>query len=100
MKKIVGIKEQFGEYEDRPYHNIYFHCAEEFDKDKSSGLETSVIKVKYDILTESFGKALNTSEIFSLIGKIIEVYYDKYQSVKLVDIQDSTPTSAKNDAKA
>lgn len=95
--KIIGIEERIGEYESKPFHNVNFHCAEEFNnKDKSEGLKLSVVKVRYDVLTKTFGKELTTSEIKSLVGKYIEEFlYDRYKNVSFVEFVDSTETSKK-----
>ena len=94
--KIMGIEERIGVYEDKPFHNVNFHCAEEFNNDKSEGLKVSVVKVRYDVLTKTFGKELTTSEIKSLVGKDVEEFlYDKYSNVKAIEFVDSTETSKK-----
>lgn len=94
--KIMGIEERIGVYEDKPFHNVNFHCAEEFNNDKSEGLKVSVVKVRYDVLTKTFGKELTTSEIKSLVGKYIEEFlYDRYRNVSYVEFADSTETSKK-----
>ena len=94
--KIMGIEERIGAYEDKPFHNVNFHCAEEFNNDKSEGLKVSVVKVRYDVLTKTFGKELTTSEIKSLVGKYIEEFlYDRYRNVSYVEFADSTETSKK-----
>jgi len=93
--KIIGIEERFGEFENKPYHNINFHCAEEFVNEKSKGLNVSKIKVRYDVLTDSFDKALTTTEVLSLVGKDVEFYYDKYKNVSIVNVFDSTQATQK-----
>lgn len=94
--KIIGIEERIGVYEEKPFHNVNFHCAEEFNNDKSEGLKVSVVKVRYDVLTKTFGKELTTSEIKSLVGRDIEEFlYDKYRNVSFVEFVDSTETSKK-----
>lgn len=93
--KIIGIEEKIGEYEDRPYHNVNFHCAEEFDNEKSKGLRVSTTKVKYDTLTECFNKALTTAEILSFVGQDVDFYYDKYKNVTIVNLIESTPADKK-----
>lgn len=95
--KIVGIEEKLGVYEDKPFHNVILHCAEEFyNNDKTEGLRVSQVKVRYDVLTKTFGKELTTSEIKSLVGKDVEEFlYDKYSNVKAIEFVDSTETSKK-----
>ncbi len=93
--KIVGITERIGEFENKPYHNVNFHCAEEFNDEKSKGLKVSIVKVRYDILTKTFDKELTTSEIKSLVGKDVDFLYDKYQNVSLVEFYNSTETNKK-----
>ncbi len=95
--KIVGIEEKIGMYEDKPFHNVNFHCAEEFkNNDKCEGLMVSKVKVRYDVLTKTFGKELTTSEIKSLVGKDVEEFhYDRYGKVSLVEFINSTETSKK-----
>ena len=95
--KIVGIEERIGVYEDNPFHNVNLHCAEEFgNNDKSEGLKVSIVKVKYNVLTKTFGKELTTLEIKSLVGKDVEEFhYDRYGNVSLVEFVDSTETSKK-----
>lgn len=93
--KIIGIEERIGEYEDRPYHNVNFHCAEEFASEKSKGLDVSKVKVRYDVLTDTFGKALTTAEILSLVGKYVKFHYDKYKNVSIVIFYDPTEVNKK-----
>lgn len=93
--KIIGIEEKFGEFENKPYHKVHFHCAEEFHNEKSKGLRVEVVKVKYDILTESFDKALTTAEILSLVGQEVDFYYDKFKNVSIVNVIESTPADKK-----
>lgn len=93
--KIIGIEEKIGEFDNRPYHNVNFHCAEEFNNEKSNGLRVSTTKVKYDTLTESFDKALTTAEILSLVGQDVDFYYDKYKNVTIVNVIESTLTDKK-----
>lgn len=93
--KIIGIEERIGEFESKPYHNVNFHCAEEFENEKSEGVRVSIVKVRYDILTKTFGKELTTSEIKSLVGKNVDFLYDKYKNVSYVEFANSTETSKK-----
>ena len=93
--KIIGIEERIGEFENKPYHNVNFHCAEEFENEKSEGVRVSIVKVRYDILTKTFGKELTTSEIKSLVGKNVDFLYDKYKNVSYVEFANSTETSKK-----
>lgn len=93
--KIVGIEERIGEFENKPYHNVNFHCVEELTDEKSEGLKVSKVKVRYDILTKTFDKELTTSEIKSLLGKGVEFFYDKYKNVSFVEFLDSTETNKK-----
>lgn len=93
--KIIGIEERIGEFESKPYHNVNFHCAEEFENEKSEGVRVSIVKVRYDILTKTFGKELTTSEIKSLVGKDVDFLYDKYKNVSYVEFANSTETSKK-----
>ena len=93
--KIIGIEERIGEFENKPYHNVNFHCAEEFENEKSEGVRVSIVKVRYDILTKTFGKELTTSEIKSLVGKNVEFLNDKYKNVSYVEFANSTETSKK-----
>lgn len=93
--KIIGIEERIGEFENKPYHNVNFHCAEEFENEKSEGVRVSIVKVRYDILTKTFGKELTTSEIKSLVGKDVDFLYDKYKNVSYVEFANSTETSKK-----
>lgn len=93
--KIIGIEETSGEFDNRLYHNVNFHCAEEFKTEKSKGLRVSTTKVKYNALTESFDKELTTAEILSLVGQDVDFYYDKYKNVTIVNVIESAPTDKK-----
>lgn len=93
--KIIGIEEKFGEFENKPYHNVYFHCAKEFDNENSKGFNVSKVKVKYDTLTECCGKELTTKEILSLVGQDVKFHYDEYKNVSFVSVYDSDSESAK-----
>lgn len=93
--KIIGIEEKIGEFDNKSYHNVNFHCAEEFNNERSNGLRVSTTKVKYDALTESFDRTLTTSEILSLVGQDVDFYYDKYKNVSIVNIIESKSTDKK-----
>lgn len=93
--KIIGIEEKIGEFDNRPYHNVNFHCAEELNDENSKGLKVSIAKVKYDALTNSFDKALTTAEIKSLVGQDVEFYYDKYKNVTIVNVIESASVDKK-----
>ncbi len=95
--KIVGIEEKIGVYEDKPFHNVILHCAEEFyNNDKTEGLRVSKVKVRYDVLTKIFGKELTISEIKSLVGKDVEEFlYDRYSNVKSIEFVEPIETSKK-----
>ncbi len=93
--KIIGIEERIGEFENKPFHNVNFNCAEEFTSENSKGLNVSKVKVRYDVLTNSFDKALTNAEILSLVGKDVEFYYDKYKNVSVVNIFDSNEKKKK-----
>lgn len=93
--KIIGIEEKNGVYEGSTFHNVYFHCAKEFDNEKSKGFNVSKVKVKYDILTECSGKELTTSEILSLLNHDVKFHYDEYKNVSFVSVFDSNEASKK-----
>lgn len=92
--KIVGFEEKSGMYEDRPYHNVYFHCTKNFTGEANKGLKVSIIKVKYDVLSECFDKDLSFNELSILIGQDIEFKYDENGSV--IDLE---PVDTKSEEK-
>lgn len=87
--KIIGIEDKIGEYEGSPYHNVNIHTAIEFNNDISKGFNTKKVKVKYDVLTNSFKKAFTTAEILNLVGKDVDFSYDEFKNVKKIEILDS-----------
>lgn len=93
--KIVGIEEKLGEFNNKPFHHVYFHCAKEFTNEKSKGLNVSAVRVRYDALTNSFDKALTSAEILSLVGKDVEFYYDQYKNVSIVNVFEPAEASKK-----
>jgi len=96
--KIIGIEEKIGEYQGSSYHNLYFYCTEALKSEKSAGSEVSSVKVKYDTLIVSLGKAHTIAEIFGFVGKDVEFYYNEFLNVKFANI--ATTTKENTDTKA
>lgn len=98
--QIVGIEEKIGEFQGNPYHNLYFHCEDKFEKDKGYGARTSIKKIKYDVITENAGKDLTISEIANLlIKKDVIFHYNEYGNVCYFEIQTASTSSEKNTIK-
>lgn len=91
---IIGIAERQGTYHERPYHNVMFNCIKPFEDEKASGNECKVVKVKYEILAKNLNKRPTEKELFSLVGKSVEFYYNEYQSVSLVRFGESAQTAS------
>ncbi|MGN1322653.1 MAG: hypothetical protein ACI4VT_01405 [Bacilli bacterium] len=92
--KIVGFEEKSGVFKENPWHNIYFHCTKNFTGENKKGSEVSIVKVKYDVLTDSFNKALTFAELSNFIDKHVEFMYNKDGSVIYV-----IPAETKSDEK-
>jgi hypothetical protein len=78
---IIGIAERQGTFQERPYHNVMFHCIKPFEDEQASGSECKVVKVKYETLAKVLNKRPTEKEIFALVGKSAEFYYNEFQTV-------------------
>ena len=92
--EILGFEQKHGEFEGKPWNNIYFHCSREMTGENKAGSEVIVVKVKYDVLSESFGKALTFSELSVFLHKHVEFMYNEKGSVIFV-----RPVETKSDEK-
>lgn len=84
---IVGIGTKAGVYEGRPYDNINFQCSAPFEDGKGFGVQVKTYKVRRKTLTEIFGKELTDKELAAFIGQTAEFYFDEYQNLKFIQIQ-------------
>ena len=82
--KIVGIVQKKGTYEGFDYNNLVLHCTYEDANGKTVGVLTCMHKIKVNRLPEIFGKKMSDSDIQSLVGKSIEVYYDQWRNVEKI----------------
>lgn len=100
--KILGIVNSQGNYQGRDYHNLVLHVSykeENLNKD-FQGLMVDTVKLRYSDLNTIFNmgipdpkdvEKMQSAEFSHLIGKEIEVNYNKFggvQSVKLIDTND------------
>lgn len=81
--KVVGITESKGTFEGNPYDNIVLHCANDIELGKGFGQFTQVVKVKRSLMLQNW----NMADLKGLVGKSVEVYYDKYQKVDLIKVK-------------
>lgn len=87
MVQIVGIAQKAGVYEGTPYDNILFQCTEPFEQGKGFGVQVKTHKAKRKVVAEIFGKELTDKELAALIGQTAEFYFDEYQHLKFIQLQ-------------
>lgn len=85
--KTVGIKHSTGVYEGNHYDNFIFQTEKPFEDGKGIGSEVKSYKVKRSVLNESFGKEVTDRDISSLIGQEVQFFFNEYQAVTLVTVQ-------------
>jgi hypothetical protein len=87
MMKIGGIEESTGVYEGNAYDNVKFNCKEPFESGKGVGEKYKVVKVKRKVLNENFEKHMTLKELGAFVGKEVTFFYDEFQNVMFVQIQ-------------
>ena len=83
---IVGVSQREGEYQGVVYNNIIFHCTKPFEQGKGFGVQVKTYKVKRRVFAEIFGD-LTDKELAELIGQGVEFFFNEYQQVKYIEIQ-------------
>lgn len=81
MLKVVGIKNQVGEYNGNPYKNYVLYVVDGDNMQNTiAGLCPNTIKVKQSFFEPNY-------DVKSLYQKDIDVYYDSYGKVAKIDIK-------------
>lgn len=81
MFKVVGIKNQVGEYNGNPYRNyVLYVCDTKNQEHTIAGLCPSTIKVKQNFFKDDY-------DIKQLYQKDIEVYFDSYGKVAKIEVK-------------
>lgn len=86
VNKIIGIKEVKGEYQGKQYHNVNFQTVYNSESETSSGEMCEVVKIKYDLLTDVFGKPVTFEDLKGFIGSLCEIGYNKFGNVSYIRI--------------
>jgi hypothetical protein len=87
MLKIVGVARRSGIYEGSAYDNLMLYTTKAFESGKGTGLEVKIIKVKFSVLCEIFGKQLSEKEIANFVGNEAVFYYDEYKNVNFIQFE-------------
>ena len=87
MVQIMGITQKAGVFEGKPYDNVIFQCTEPYEAGKGIGTQSKTYKVKRKTMIEIFGKDLTDKELAGFIGQNAEFYFNEYQQVKYIEIQ-------------
>lgn len=83
MKKIIGIRNNKGEFNGRPYSN--YHLFVQIDsKENCVGTIVEVIKVKSPVLKE-WCERNKLPDLNAALGRNIEVFYDQYKNVSVIN---------------
>lgn len=90
--KVVGVSVKSGEYQGHAYKNLVLYTLSKSKEVQGELAET--VKVKFKNLNEALSLNMTASEIdnlgavdfINLIGKEIEVYYDKFRNVEEVNV--------------
>lgn len=86
--QVIGVSVKSGVYQDNPYKNLIIYTTY---KDSSvEGLMCEPVKVKFKSINDALNLNLMASEVeklgtidfINLIGKEIQVHYDKYGQVE------------------
>lgn len=81
MLKVVGIKNQIGEYNGKPYKNYVLYVVDSENMTSTiAGLCPNTIKVKQSFFKPDF-------DIKSLYQQDIEVYYDSFGKVAKLEVK-------------
>lgn len=81
MLKVVGIKNQVGEYNGNPYKNYVLYVVDGENMTSTiAGLCPNTIKVKQSFFKPDF-------DVKSLYQKDIEVYYDSFGKVAKLEVK-------------
>lgn len=84
MLQVIGIKEAAGDFQGTAYHNVNLHCTAPALDNGSFGQLCEIVKIKFDSAGSIFGKIMGSDDWKNLIGKNIDVCYDKYGRVNFV----------------
>lgn len=98
--KVIGIVNSKGDYQGNKYHNLVLHVTykETNERKDCRGLLVDTIKLRFADLNALFSMGLAdpkdvdnmTSENFDfLLGKEIEVAYNKFGGVQTVNVLDT-----------
>lgn len=90
--KVVGVSVKSGEYQGHAYKNLVLYTLSKSKEVQGELAET--VKVKFKNLNEALSLNMTAAEIdnlgavdfINLIGKEIEVYYDKFRNVEEVNV--------------
>lgn len=84
MAKIIGCREQTGDFNGKPYHNYVLYIAQE--KKDVSGYFTDCAKIKVVDAEEIFGVSpFDFKTLEAYMNVEVNVYFDKYQKVIKVE---------------
>lgn len=85
--KIVGIIQKKGVYQEREYDNINLHCTYEDANGQAAGVLTCQVKIPVRNLERVFGQRMTTVDLEALIGKDIQVYFDRWSKVEKIIVE-------------
>lgn len=106
--KILGIVNSQGDFNGNKYHNLVLHCSYlETNANKDCcGLLVDTVKLRFADLNSILGMGfadpsdvenLHAEDFNHLIGKEIEVSYNKFGAVQSVKVLDSVDKSKKEE---
>jgi hypothetical protein len=84
MSEVIGVLPVEGEYEGHSYHKLNLHVAEPMAARDGHGQTVSIHRLNWDVAQDLLAECGGNLEL--LIGRRIEVYYNKFKKPVKVDI--------------
>ena len=93
VKKITGVTVRSGNYENKPWKNLYISTSTKDDSDSGTlGVFCENFKIQFKKLNDVLGlgltpdtlEALTVSDFQNLLGKEVKLYFDNYHNVDYI----------------
>ena len=89
MPKVIGVTEKSGEFNGSPYHNVMINCVR--GDENCIGQLSEVIKVKFALVKEIFGRPYSAADWQTLVGKEIRAFFNRYGNCEEIRVVDPVP---------
>lgn len=93
MLKIVGVQRLGGEFNGKPYDNLYLHCLQDApNKPTIAGVTCETVKLKWSEMYSIFGGLVqNDNDLRGLVGMAFNPFYDRFGRVIRAEVTDYIP---------